>query len=153
MREVVAVGGDARSRSPWPAVLLCLLGIGVVGAGIAYALHVSSELGGSRRVLPAAQSAGVPVSDPKTVAITPGREVIGAVLTVGDDAITVRSAPGGQTVALKTGPTTQVTTTHGSRLTDIEVGDVVMIQVSADGRAALAIYSGQISVAGTPSVG
>lgn len=147
------MGGNARTRGPWPAVLLCLLGIGVVGAGIAYALHVSSELGSSRRVVPAAQSAGVTVNDQKTVSITPGREVIGAVLSVDDEAISVRSAPGGRTVVLKTGPSTQVTTTHGSRLGDIEVGDVVMIQVSADGRAALAIYAGQISVAGTPSVG
>lgn len=147
------MGGGGRARSPWPAVLLCLLGIGVVGAGIAYALHVSAEVGNSRRILPAAQSPGAPVNDQKTVAITPGREVIGAVLTVEDDTITVRSAPGGRTVELATGPNTQVTTTHGSRLSDLEVGDVVMIQVSADGKAALAIYAGQISVAGTPSVG
>lgn len=89
------MGGGGRARSPWPAVLLCLLGIGVVGAGIAYALHVSAEVGNSRRILPAAQSPGAPVNDQKTVAITPGREVIGAVLTVEDDTITVRSAPGG----------------------------------------------------------
>lgn len=147
------MGGGGRARSPWPAVLLCLLGIGVVGAGIAYALHVSAEVGNSRRILPAAQSPGAPVNEQKTVAITPGREVIGAVLTVDDDIITVRSAPGGRTVELATGPNTQVTTTHGNRLSDLEVGDVVMIQVSADGKAALAIYAGQISVAGTPSVG
>ncbi len=147
------MGSEARARGPWPAVLLCLLGIGVVGAGIAYALHVSSDLGSSRRVLPAAQSAGVSVNDQRSVAITPGREVIGAVVTVDDAAITVRSAPGGGTVALRTGPTTQVTTTHGNTLSDLAVGDVVMIQVSADGKSALAIYAGQISVAGTPSVG
>lgn len=145
--------GDARPRGPWPAIILCLLGIGVVGVGIAYSLHVSSELGNSRRVLPAVQSTGVPVNDRTTVAITPGREVIGAIESVGASAITVRSAPGGRTVVLKTGEGTQVTTTHGSRLTDLEVGDVVMIQVSADGTSALAIYAGQISVAGTPSVG
>ncbi|GAB3131301.1 hypothetical protein GCM10027289_17280 [Tsukamurella serpentis] len=147
------MGGDARTRSSWPAVLLSLLGIGLVGAGIAYALHVSSEVGSDRRVLPAAQSAGTPVHEQKTVAITPGREVIGAVLAVEASSITVRSAPGGSTVRLSTGPDTQVTTTHGSKLSDIEVGDVVMIQVSADGGAALAIYAGQISIAGTPSVG
>ncbi len=147
------MGGRARSRGPWPAVILCLLGIGVVGAGIAYALHLSADLGSARRIVPAAQSAGVSVSEQKTVAITPGREVIGAVTEVGDEAITVRSAPSGGTVVLRTGPTTQVTTTHGNTLDDLEVGDVVMIQVSADGRSALAIYSGQISIAGTPSVG
>ncbi|AUN39047.1 hypothetical protein ASU32_02670 [Tsukamurella tyrosinosolvens] len=151
--EVAAVGGDARSRGPWPAVVLCLLGIGVVGAGIAYALHMSADLGSARRVLPAAQSAGVSVNDQRSVAITPGREVIGAITAVGDAAITVRSAPDGGTVVLRTGPTTQVTTTHGSTLSDLEVGDVVMIQVSADGKSALAIYAGQISVAGSPSVG
>ncbi|TWS22595.1 hypothetical protein FK268_19255 [Tsukamurella sputi] len=147
------MGGDSRARGPWPAVLLCLLGIGVVGAGIAYALQMSADLGSTRRVLPAAQSAGVSVSDQRSVAITPGREVIGAVTSLRDGAITVRSAPDGGTVVLHTGPTTQVTTTHGNTLSDLAVGDVVMIQVSADGKAALAIYAGQISVAGTPSVG
>ncbi|TWS20594.1 hypothetical protein FK529_04425 [Tsukamurella asaccharolytica] len=147
------MGGDARSRGPWPVVLLCLLGIGIVGAGLAYALHMSAELGSARRTLPAAQSAGISVNDQRSVAITPGREVIGAITSVGGTAITVRSAPDGATVVLSTGPTTQVTTTHGSTLSDLEVGDVVMIQVSADGKSALAIYAGQISVAGSPSVG
>lgn len=150
---MITIGGETRSRGPWPAVLLCLLGIGVVGAGIAYALHMSADLGAERRVAPAAQSAGGTVSDQRTVAITPGREVIGAITTLGDGAITVRSAPDGGSVVLRTGPSTQVTTTHGSTLADLDVGDVVMIQVSADGKSALAIYAGQISVAGGPSVG
>ncbi|BDD80761.1 hypothetical protein TPB0596_05240 [Tsukamurella pulmonis] len=146
------MGGGARARGPWPAVILCLLGIGVVGAGLAYALHVSSDLG-SRRIQPAAQSAGVSVSDQRSVAITPGREVIGAVLSLDEKAITVRSAPDGGTVVLRTDTDTQVTTTHGNTLSDLAVGDVVIIQVSTDGKSALAIYAGQISVAGTPSVG
>ncbi|WP_019201110.1 hypothetical protein [Tsukamurella sp. 1534] len=143
-----------RSRSPWLVTILCLLGIGVVGAGLAYSIHISSELGDSRRTSPVGKSAGVPVNDQRTgVPITPGREVIGAITTVDRGAITVRSAPDGGTVVLRTGPATQVTTTHGSTLSDLEVGDVVIIQVSADGGSAQAIYAGQISIAGTPSGG
>ncbi|CAM3999475.1 MULTISPECIES: hypothetical protein [Tsukamurella] len=145
---------EPRSRGPWLATILSLIGIGVVGAGIAYSLHISSELGSVRRAAPAASSAGVPVNQKVSgVAITPGREVIGAILSIDSSVVKVRSAPGGNTVELRTGPETQVTTTHGGKLTDLKVGDVVMIQVSADGSSALAIYAGQISVAGTPSVG
>ena len=39
----------------------------------------------------------VSVSDQRSVAITPGREVIGAVLSLDEKAITVRSAPDGGT--------------------------------------------------------
>jgi hypothetical protein len=148
------MGGEKRSRGPWLATILSLLGIGVVGVGLAYSLHASSELGNARRVSAGPSSAGAPVNQKVSgVAITPGREVIGAILDVDRAIIKVRSAPGGETVELRTGPSTQVTTTHGGRLSDLKVGDVVIIQVSADGASALAIYAGQISVAGTPSVG
>ncbi|ADG77142.1 hypothetical protein TPAU25S_02397 [Tsukamurella paurometabola] len=148
------MGGETRSRGPWLATVLSLLGIGVVGAGLAYSLHIASELGSVRRDAAPAVSSGVPVNQKVSgVAITPGREVIGAILSIDASALTVSSAPGGNTVDLRTDENTQVTTTHGSKLTDLKVGDVVIIQVSADGETALAIYAGQISVAGTPSVG
>ncbi|MDF0530975.1 hypothetical protein P0W64_16085 [Tsukamurella sp. 8F] len=136
---------------PWLATLMCLLGVGIVGSGIAWALHTTGQA--HQAVQPSAmQDDGTPVSrHVRGVAITPGREVVGSISRIEDGEIAVQSHPGGSSVPLKTSGRTQVTTTHGSTLSDLHVGDVVICEVSADGATALAIYSGQISVAGTGS--
>ncbi|GAA4398248.1 hypothetical protein [Tsukamurella soli] len=152
-RRVTPPPSEPRRR-PWLATLLCLLGVGVVGAGVAWAIYEIGQPRQSAQQAEMVQNDGTPVSRPmRGVAITPGREVVGSISSISDGGIGVLSRPGGDSTELRTTPDTQVTTTHGSSLKDLSVGDVVIVEVSADGSTALAIFSGQISVASADSAG
>jgi hypothetical protein len=137
---------------PWVTTVLCLLGIVVAGGGLAYALHESSRIGERHAK---STGYGTTVSQPLSgIAITPGRELVGSITSIDHGVIVIRAgAAGAATTELKTTEQTRVSTARGDGLSDLSVGDVVMVEVSADGGTALVILAGQISVAGEPTPG
>lgn len=142
---------DRPARGPWMTTVLCLVGIVVAGSGLAYALYQSGRIG-KPDVTQVAGANGTTVSRPLSgITITPGRELVGSITEIGPGRLVIRSGvAGATTTALRTSDATRVATAHGTGLDDLAVGDVVMVEVSADGGSAVVILAGQISVAGPP---
>ena len=142
------------SSSPWLTTVLCLVGILVAGGGLAFALHQSSRIG-ERHVVKGFNVNGTTVSQSLSgVSIAPGQELFGSITRIEPGRIVIRAGgAGAATTELKTGIHTRVSTTHGDQLSDLAVGDVVMVEISADGSSAMVILAGQISVAGPPTPG